>query len=334
MYLAAWVPLTALITLLLILSGGLTLREALALGVPLTFFYASICLAAWYPASATPLRANAIVRIIATHAVAASASSGVWLLIGGAWARALLRWGVLSGPLERITLLAPLAFAVGALLFLLSVAVHYVLIAVEASRQAEKRGLELAVLAREAELKALRAQVDPHFLFNALTGIDPAGARRMCLLLGDFLRESLRLGSRDEITLAEELALADRFLAIENIRFGNRLTVHRQVEPECEASLVPSLLLQPLVENAITHGVGELVDGGIVTVAARRNGPTLEVTISNPRDPDARRRGGSGVGLQNVRKRLEVRFGSAAWINVRPTETAFEVRIGLPVTSS
>ena len=120
------------------------------------------------------------------------------------------------------------------LLFLLALAVHYVLIAFEAAREAERRQLELEVLTRDAELRALRAQIDPHFLYNslnsisALTGSDAPGARRMCLLLGEFLRDTLDVGARQRIPLADELALAERFLSIEQVRFGSRLRVERR----------------------------------------------------------------------------------------------------------
>jgi hypothetical protein len=334
--LADWIPLTGLATFLLVFSGGLGWREAALLAAPVSLFYGAVCLAAWYPCRATPLRTSGALRVIATHASGAALSSGLAVLIGGAWARTLFRLGLLAGPSERFVSLAPLAFVLGVLLFLLSVAAHYAFIAVEESQQAETRGLAMTILAREAELKALRAQIDPHFLFNclnsisALTGVDPGGARRMCQLLGGFLRETIRLGARGEITLAEELALADRFLEIENIRFGDRLRVAKTVEEGCERGLVPSLLLQPLVENAVTHGVGELVEGGTISIDVRRNLAALEIRISNPRDPESSRRRGTGVGLPNVRKRLEVRHGSAAWMEVRRSDTAFDVVLGLP----
>ena len=137
--------------------------------------------------------------------------------------------------------LVPL-FLAGVPLYLLSVMAHYMILAFEASRAAERQAFESQVTAREAELRALRAQINPHFLFNSLNSIsalaapDPEAARRMCQLLGDFLRQSLSLGGRERVTLAEELALADRYLAIEQVRFGDRLGV----ETHAEASALPA----------------------------------------------------------------------------------------------
>src|SRR5262249_40432912 len=148
--------------------------------------------------------------------------------------------------------------------------VHYLLLAFEFARQAERRQLQLEVLSRDAELRALRAQLDPHFLYNslnsisALTAVDPAGARRMCVLLADFLRGTLAMSTRDRIPLEDELALTDRFLNIEQVRFGARLQVERQVDDAAARCRVPPLFLQPLVENAVTHGIAGLIDGGVI----------------------------------------------------------------------
>ncbi len=153
----------------------------------------------------------------------------------------------------------PLLFSAGIVLFLLAVAFNYLFITFEASQQGEKKALELQVLAREAELRALRAQIDPHFLFNSLNSInalvmtDPEAARRMCVLLAEFLRSCLKLGSENRISLGEEMKMAENYLDIERVRLGSRLIVEREIHPECERCAVPPLIMQPLLENAILH---------------------------------------------------------------------------------
>src|SRR5207244_13543154 len=182
----------------------------------------------------------------------------------------------LDGIVDRYLVQLPILFLSGVLLFLLAIVFNYLLITFEASQRAENKALELQVLAREAELKALRAQIDPHFLFNSLNSInalvmtDPAAARRMCVLLADFLRGSLKLGSEKQIPLAEEIRLTECYLDIERVRLGSRLRVEREIEPQCEGCLVPPLIMQPLVENAIVHGVAPSLDGGVVRVQVQR----------------------------------------------------------------
>jgi LytS/YehU family sensor histidine kinase len=228
----------------------------------------------------------------------------------------------------------------GVILYGESIAVHYVLVTLETARAAERRILESQVTAREAELRALRAQINPHFLFNslnsisALAGSDPGAARRMCQLLGDFLRMSLALGGRERVAFAEELSLAERYLSIEQVRFGARLGVETRVDPQARACLVPPLLIQPLVENAVKHGVADRVEGGVIRIEARRRGGALEVLVENPRDPEAPPRRGHGLGLKNVRQRLEALDPQRARVDVISGPENFRVQITLPAVEA
>ena len=174
----------------------------------------------------------------------------------------------------------------GFALFLLTAALNYLLMAIGASQAAERRALQFEIASREAELRALRAQIHPHFLFNSLNSINaliaakPEEARRLCVRLGDFLRASLTVGSREAIPLSEELALAEQLLSIEKVRFGERLSHAIVADEAARACSVPPLLLQPLVENAVTHGVAQRLEGGLVRIEAERSGPELRIALS------------------------------------------------------
>jgi LytS/YehU family sensor histidine kinase len=196
--------------------------------------------------------------------------------------------------------------------------------------------LQFEIASREAELRALRAQIHPHFLFNSLNSINaliaarPEEARRLSVRLGDFLRASLTFGSREAIPLAEELALAEQLLSIEKVRFGERLSHVIVADESARACSVPPLLLQPLVENAVTHGIAQRLDGGLVRIEAERRGPELRIAISNPRDAEAPGRRGTGIGLQNVKRRLAALHGADASLEVTKSEDAFRVELRLP----
>jgi LytS/YehU family sensor histidine kinase len=132
------------------------------------------------------------------------------------------------------------------------------------------------------------------------------------------------------VTLGDELALVERYLGIEQVRFGERLRVERAVDPEATACRVPPLLLQPLVENAIKHGIQDMVEGGAIRIEARCEGGLLRVVVENPVDADAPVRRGEGVGLENVRRRLEV-FGSReAHLSSGRKGDRFRVTLTLP----
>ena len=184
---------------------------------------------------------------------------------------------------------------------------------------------------------ALKAQINPHFLFNslhsisALTSVDPARARQMCVLLSDFLRSTLGLGEKTSVALAEELALARNYLAVEGVRFGARLKVRDEIEDGCHACPVPSLLVQPLVENAITHGISTLAEGGEIRIDVRRSSWALRLVVENDFDPEAPPRRKSGMGLRNVRTRLEARYGSEARLEAGARGGRWRVEVLLPV---
>jgi two-component system sensor histidine kinase AlgZ len=334
-YLAVWLVIGILLAA--VLTGqGLEWPEALALLLPLCLVYSFVCLSAWYVCRATPLRTSGLSRVLATSGLAALVSGALWLGLARAWIAALSELSVFATRADVFLDQAPFLFASGVLLFLLALAVHHALIAFETVTEAERRQLELEVLAREAELRALRAQVDPHFLYNSLNSIsaltksDPDGARRMCILLGEFLRETLRVSGRARIPLSEELALAERFLGIEQVRFGARLRIEQHVDAAASLCRVPPLVLQPLVENAITHGIAGLLEGGVIHLDITRLNGRLAVALENPRDVDSPAPTGRGVGLDSVRRRLTTMFGSTATMRTEIETGRFRVELDLP----
>jgi hypothetical protein len=329
---AVWIPVGVLVAMLPLWAAGGGLPDAWpfliwaeALAVPV--------LASWYVCRFAPIGAGPG-RIFLTVGTAALATAALWLAVGRVWL-----WTV--GPAAPAAdalfpRMAALAFGIAAAIFVVMSAVHYTLAAADESHAARRRALETDITARESELRALRAQIDPHFLFNclhsisALVGSKPADARRMCLELAEFFRESLRVGSHPRIRLGLEAALVERYLSIEQVRFGDRLRVAIAVEPDAEGVLVPPLLLQPLAENAVRHGIATLVEGGDVTIAIVRRGNRVNVRVDNPYDA-ADARPGTGVGLANVRARLDVTYGGRADFHVSATGSHFSASLSLPV---
>lgn len=332
LYLALWTIAGALLATLLSSEAGLSMGAAALVAFPLALAYAFVCLSAWYVSRSTPIATSGVTRLIGTALGASLLSSSLWLALGEAWNRSLTRLLGLHTPFDEI---AAVLFGFGLLLYMLSIAVSYILAAFEHARAAERSQLQAQVQSREAELRSLRAQIDPHFLFNslhsisALTTVNSAGARRMTILLGDFLRESLALGAADRIPLAKELALAERYLDIERVRLGDRLqvTIDRGNAGEC---LVPPLLLQPIVENAVKHGVAHVLEGGAVSVAAQCTPVRLTIHVENPADPDRPARAGTGMGLQNVRSRLAALYGREASVNWSEQDDVWRVELVLP----
>jgi len=327
LYLMAWAPLAALLVYVAWAAAGMPWRDAAMVLAPACVIFAFDCLSPYYICRARPLTAATAPSMIVTW-IGAGAGGGA-TLAGCAW---LAGW-ILNKPVQgRFTLF----FAMGALLYLLSAGVHYALLAVESSREADRRAAEARTLAREAQLEALKFQINPHFLFNslhsiaALATLDGVRAREMCVKLSEFLRSSLGLENRERIPLEEELALARSYLEVERVRFGERLRVTEQIEPDCRGCAVPALLLQPLVENAVKHGIAGLVEGGEIRIQARWHAGEVIITIENSFDPEAAAPGRLGMGLKHVRRRLAVRYGDQGEMEAGPADGVYRVRVRLP----
>src|SRR5262245_35140857 len=180
-----------------------------------------------------------------------------------------------------------------------------------------------------AQLDRLRAQLQPHFLFNTLNSIavllrdDPERARTMVLRLSELLRAVVDSGSEQFVPLRRELAFIEQYLAIQQIRFGERLRVALEISADPDREIVPHFLIQPLVENAVQHGIARSESGGLVCVAVHRRDGDLHIevtdTSANPDERAAEWPGnGGGVGLTNTRERLETLYGGAASLTLDP----------------
>jgi two-component system, LytTR family, sensor histidine kinase AlgZ len=336
LYLLAWVPLAGILIYLMAVPGRLGWRDAAVLIVPLCLVYQFVCLSAWYSCKAAPIQRSTGQRLWLTHVLAAAALSLLWVLLARLLAFGLSQLPGFQGLGQRFSSQLSVLFGAGFLLYLLSVASHYVILAIEDSNKAEIRVQETSILARDAELKALKAQVNPHFLFNslnsisALTSVDPAKAREMCILLAEFLRMTLGLGEKASVPLSEELSMLHRYLAIEKVRFGARLRMEEDIQPESNSAQLPPLLLQPLVENAVTHGIANLPDGGLVRLSSHSENGRVLLAIENSFDQESTPMRTSGLGLKNVRDRLEARYGKDANMRISAENGTFRVDLSFP----
>jgi LytS/YehU family sensor histidine kinase len=188
------------------------------------------------------------------------------------------------------------------------------------AREREAQSARLSAQLAEARLGALRMQLNPHFLFNSLNAIgvlvrdqNIAGASRMLELLGDVLHSVLRSDARHEIPLSEEIQFLEQYLAIEQVRFSDRLQVSWSIDDRARSAPVPGFILQPLVENALRHGIAKRGDLGTINVGARIDGDSLVLSVSDngpglaPSEVES-----AGVGLANTRERLRTMYGAAA----------------------
>jgi two-component system sensor histidine kinase AlgZ len=342
LYLTAWLFLGMALGGVITLLGDAHPINAMLFAVPLCAVYAfAVGYSSYYLCRAYPLGSARARAIPWAFSVAALVSGVLWLALGQAWNSLCQMLAVDWAGVPMTRPLSALIVGLGVLLYVFAAAVHYVVLEFVRAQGAEQRELQSLLMAQEAELRMLRTQIDPHFLFNslnsisALTAQNPKAARRMTLELASFFRQSLGMEAHRKVTLEQELVLIRHFLAIEQVRFGERLQVAEQIGDGALACLVPPMIIQPLVENAVKHGICNLTDGGTIVITAQLLGSVLRIRIDNPVDADpAPYHPSSGIGLVNVRQRLAGAYGHEASIHWGGQREQFGVEISMPAQTT
>ncbi len=344
-YLLAWLALGVVLASGLALSTLAPWRNALWFALPLCVAYAFVCPSAYYVCRAMPFaRRNLRVGLVLFTGTSAVAGGVAWGL-GLAWNQASLgleqSWaGIPIPPTMGLAL-----FAAGVCIYLLSLLLHDALIMLDQMHAAQRGEVQSLALAQQAELQMLRAQINPHFLFNclnsisALTSTDAAGARAMTIALAQYFRQTLSMSEHSSIALEQEIAHCRSFLDIEKLRFGAKLSVEITIPDAARAALVPPMVLQPLVENAVKHGIAHGTSAGTVAIHASVQGKWLYLRVENPMEPSPagghppHGADGMGLGLKNSRQRLSSMYGDQARIAPHATPDRFVVELTLPFTT-
>ena len=265
-------------------------------------------------------------RFVAVHVLAAPAAAAVWLLV--------------SLPLEWLVGgRSDVSFATRFKEMMVIGSFFYVLIAgLSYSAHGARRAAQAEAIAAQTQLATLRSQLQPHFLFNALhtivqlIHIEPRRAAEAAELVADLLRRTIE-EERDEVPLSEEWQFVSRYLAIEQMRFGERLVVNADLPPDLNAERVPSFALQTLVENAVQHGAAPRVAPTRISIDGRRSNSELVISVRNSGDGDASRANGNGTGtgLSRLRERLTVLYGDSASLTAQPITTGgYEAILTVP----
>lgn len=336
-YLVVWFVIGLLFATAAYASFGEQAHSLALFIIPVVEFFGVAGLSSYYLCRSFPLTGTKYTTLLSVFFTAAASVGGVAALFGYGWAQWIdgLNVGIPLVRKDQLFLILAVLGG-GALVFLLMAAVHYLIIGLEYARESQKQTLALRITAQEAELRALRAQLNPHFLFNSLNSIlslistQPQQAEAMTQKLADFFRRSLKHHATAMISLQEELEIVQDYLDIEKVRFGQRLAVDIQCDETTRSFRVPALLLQPLVENAIRHGIAQKVEGGTLRIVASMAGSKLRIRIENPFDSETNSKKGTETGLRNVRLRLFTLYGQEAWLTTEERNELFAVELLLP----
>jgi len=291
-------------------------------------------LLAWYPTRYIPFQKQSPFYSILAHAVAGLVVMGSWVLLSVALLNAI--FSGLEDYIEFLNQTVAWRAMLGGLIYLVLVLIYYLVTNSQKLQERSRQEEKLKGLVRDAELNMLKSQINPHFLFNSLNSIasltmtNPDEAREMIIRLSDFLRYSLKHRENEYVPLGEELGRMKDYLAIEKIRFREKLLYEFDVKKGCEEFPVPTMIFQPLFENAIRHSVYESVDPVTIRFSCLPEEGHMKAVISNDYDPGVPSRKGTGVGLQNVRQRIALAYKEKGTVQWSGNDGVFSVTILFP----
>lgn len=334
-YIFFWLLISTTYVLILIYSEQIDLRIAIADGIIFNILLAGFGLSYWYSVNYISFENSSIQKIIISHIIGGVISVLIWLAAG------FIITNFITGSSENYSVFfmnnIGWRFLVGMLFYFLIVSFYYSIIYYTNFHEKILRENELKNLVTQAELKSLKFQINPHFIFNslnsmsALTTIDPSKARSMILKLADFLRYTLVNNERQQNKLREELNSIKLYLEIEKIRFEDKFDYVEEISPECCEMPVPNMLLQPLFENAIKHAVYESLEKVTLKFKCYAENDFLNISLENNFEQMSENRNGSGIGLKNINERLKLIYGLNNLMNVEKTPDKFKVNIFIPL---
>ncbi len=335
LYFTAWVPLVAGVVYMFAAITNNGFVDTAILIAPVFVVEMFLFLSVWYVAKGVPLDTQRVLSFLATHVLTMVVMNAIWLYI------AMLYSEVLNVVLETdiwrniFNAMMPLLMVVGFFLYFLSGLLSYLLLALDKARSAERKALENKLRASQAELQILKATVHPHFMLNSVSVLSgtiksmPEKAVDISQRLCGFLEYSLNYAENEYVNVDDEVRHIQNFLAIEKIRLGRRLQVELHLDEKLKKEKILSFCLQPLIENAIKHGIEPLneISTLSITIKAIKSGIYLEVI--NPVGQKYKA-GNNGMGLKNLKARLSELYGESYQMLIHKGERAFSVKLYIP----
>ncbi len=333
-----WVLFYALVMYLQV--ANLPFLIALIASANYNYIFAFISILIWFLCKKIPFDRTNKILFVSYHFILAILFSALWLFLSYGF------WYLSEGEriFEQVDIRGIIGwqFLFGIIQYFLVAGIFYTIIYYRDLKQKELEEAELKILTRDAELKALKLQMNPHFLFNSLNSInalvtkDPNLARKMISQLSELLRISLESHDKLLIPLKEELDLVHTYLSIEQMRFGDKMIFKEDVDPSLLTKPFPAMLLQPLLENAVKHGIANTRTGGTISLSIKRADNRLVGTVVNETDGDSTSKiptpASNGISFNNIRQRLDRMYGNNySWRIDNTEENKFKVEFKLPL---
>lgn len=329
-----WLFLIAAQSLLFYFAYGNFEKNGILDSVFSLVIYSGIALSFWYPFSSFISCRNTNHSLIANLIFWGIIIITIWIVLTKFFLQVIIQEQNIFEEYWNYTF--PYRIGTGVFLYGITVLIYYLFISITNLSEKSAKEAKLESLVKETELKMLRSQINPHFLFNSLNSISaltvsaPEKARDMVIKLSDFMRYALARKDDLPVSLKSELDSLRLYLDIEKVRFGNKLIIEEQIEESCLEAMIPAMLLQPLYENAVKHGVYESIENVVIKTIATLSDGFLKIEISNNYDLDSSPRKGTGTGLSNVSRRLELFYGAKSLMTYSKENGIFTVIIIIP----
>ncbi len=335
-YLAAFLLAMLVQTAIINYFQDIRLTAALTDAAVFNGIFALIGFNLWYVLRFNLREQQSLFDLVVNHLLAAVITVSLWLAAGYFILQSLER--DYEAYLDFLQQSLPWRAIIGAFFYLIFILLYYMVMYYEDLQQKMQIESELGKLVKEAELNVLKSQINPHFLFNSLNSIssltmtDPEKAQEMVIKLSDFLRYSLSHDRKETTTLRRELENTERYLEIEKVRFGHRLKYKLEVNEACLDAPIPNMILQPLFENAIKHGVHNSTEEVLIELKCEVGESFYTLRLVNDFDPEATRPKGEGIGLKNIRSRMQLLYNRSDLFHVNMGKIEFEAVLKIPKT--
>ncbi len=302
------------------------------------YVYAALSILIWKICKKVLFEEINKILFIALHFILAMLFSALWLfIVYGLW---YLAEGEIVFEIVKIKEIIGWQYSFGVLTYILIAGIFYTIIYYQNYKQKQIEETELKILTRDAELKALKLQMNPHFLFNSLNSINalvtrnPNLARKMISQLSELLRTSLESHEKLMIPLKEELDFVHTYLSIEQIRFEDKMIFNEEIDPDLMSKPFPAMLLQPLIENGVKHGIANSRNGGSIDLILKKTNNQIVGTVTNTNSANIYLKNDqNGLSFDNIRQRLDRMYGDKYQWEIDTSSTdVFKISFKLPIT--
>lgn len=334
LYFSVWILVTGIHASFLFFLYQIPLFLSVIDGLVFNLLFSFFGLSIWFIVAFSQHNKSPIINGIITHATSIVFLLLIWISLGD-----FIVTLFSEGSTEYQAFLSssfPWRIISGLFFYTILVMIYYTINYYNKLKEQSLRESRLNEIIRNTELSLLKSQINPHFLFNSLNSIssltitNPSHAQEMIIKLSDFLRYSISQGAENLVSLKEEIENVKRYLEIEQVRFGSKLEQKFNLSEQCYNFVIPAMILQPLYENAVKHGVYESTEKVTIETLCSFENNSLKIEIFNNFDPDAASRKGTGLGLKNISERLRLMYHSDSLLKTIQEKDRFGVILQIP----